>query len=149
MGQLTNITVQNQSYPWGTAENLTYNYPSGMNNGKVSSMYNAVSGETVTYTYDTLNRIATASGCDQLSGCTQQTFAWTQQYTFDPFGNLTGKTGSGPSLSIVEFCDGNHTVHEIIAALQKLYSKAEPQKVEQDILGYLARLHEERALDFE
>jgi hypothetical protein len=28
--------------------NLTYNYPIGTNNGKVSSMYNAVSGETVT-----------------------------------------------------------------------------------------------------
>ena len=29
----------------------------GTNNGKISSMYNAVSGETVTYTYDSLNRL--------------------------------------------------------------------------------------------
>jgi RHS repeat-associated protein len=74
------------------SENLTYSYPTGTNNGKVSSMYNAVSGETITYTYDSLNRIATASG----SG-------WGEQYTFDPFGNLTEKhitSGSGPSLSI-------------------------------------------------
>jgi hypothetical protein len=35
-----------------TVENLTYNYPAGTNNGKIGSMYNAVSGETVTYTYD-------------------------------------------------------------------------------------------------
>jgi pyrroloquinoline quinone biosynthesis protein D len=55
---------------------------------------------------------------------------------------------NGPSLEIVERCDGKHTVQEIIAELQKLYSKAEPQKVEQDILGYLARLHDQRALDF-
>ena len=35
-----------------SVENLTYNYPAGTNNGKIGSMYNAVSGETVTYTYD-------------------------------------------------------------------------------------------------
>jgi len=55
---------------------------------------------------------------------------------------------NGPSLEIVERCDGNRTVQEIISDLQKLYSKAEPQKVETDILGYLALLHDQRALDF-
>jgi RHS repeat-associated protein len=92
LGQLTNINVQNGGYPYGTTENLTYNYPTGTNNGKVSSMYNAVSGETVTYTYDSLNRMATAAG----SG-------WGEAYTLDPYGNLTTKTvtaGSGPSLSV-------------------------------------------------
>jgi coenzyme PQQ biosynthesis protein PqqD len=54
----------------------------------------------------------------------------------------------GPSLEIIERCDGQHTVQQIIADLQKIYSKAEPQKVEQDILGYLALLQKERALDF-
>lgn len=55
---------------------------------------------------------------------------------------------NGPSLEIVERCDGNRTVQEIISDLQKLYSKAEPKKVETDILGYLALLHDQRALDF-
>jgi pyrroloquinoline quinone biosynthesis protein D len=55
---------------------------------------------------------------------------------------------SGPSLEIVERCDGKRTVQEIISELQSLYSKAEPKKVADDILGYLARLHDERALDF-
>lgn len=55
---------------------------------------------------------------------------------------------NGPSLEIIERCDGKHTVREIISELQGLYSQAEPQKVEQDILGYLARLHDQRALDF-
>lgn len=55
---------------------------------------------------------------------------------------------NGPSLEIVQRCDGKHTVQQIIADLQKLYSKAEPQKVEQDILGYLQLLQNERALDF-
>ena len=56
---------------------------------------------------------------------------------------------NGPSLEIVERCDGRHTVQQIISELQQLYSKAEPSKVEQDILGYLALLQKERALDFE
>ena len=55
---------------------------------------------------------------------------------------------NGPSLEIVERCDGARTVRQIISELQKLYSKAEPQKVEDDILGYLGRLHDQRALDF-
>ena len=55
---------------------------------------------------------------------------------------------NGPSLEIVERCDGKHTVQQIITDLQKIYSKAEPQKVESDILGYLALLHDQRALDF-
>jgi coenzyme PQQ biosynthesis protein PqqD len=56
---------------------------------------------------------------------------------------------NGPSLEIVSRCDGHHTVAQIVAELQKLYSKAEPQKVEQDILGYLQLLRDQRALDFE
>ena len=56
---------------------------------------------------------------------------------------------NGPSLEIVSRCDGKHSVRQIISDLQKMYSKAEPQKVETDILGYLALLHDQRALDFE
>src|ERR1700680_928927 len=55
---------------------------------------------------------------------------------------------NGPSLEIVERCDGRRTVREIISELQEIYSKAEPQKGEKDILGYLALLHDQRALDF-
>ena len=92
LGQLTNLTVQLPSYPYTYPENLTYNYPTGTNNGKVSSMYNAVSGETIAYSYDSLNRLLTANG----SG-------WGDQYGFDGFGNLLSKTvtaGSAPSMSI-------------------------------------------------
>jgi pyrroloquinoline quinone biosynthesis protein D len=55
---------------------------------------------------------------------------------------------NGPSLEIVQRCDGQHSVQQIITDLQQIYSKAEPKKVESDILGYLALLHEQRALDF-
>ena len=55
---------------------------------------------------------------------------------------------NGPSLEIVQRCDGQHTVEQIVTELQQIYSKAEPQKVESDILGYLSLLQEQRALDF-
>jgi pyrroloquinoline quinone biosynthesis protein D len=54
----------------------------------------------------------------------------------------------GPSLEIVTLCDGKHTIAQIVTDLQKLYAKADPKKVEEDILGYLQLLQEERALDF-
>jgi pyrroloquinoline quinone biosynthesis protein D len=55
---------------------------------------------------------------------------------------------NGPSLEIVQRCDGQHTVQQIVTELQQIYSKAEPSKVETDILGYLALLRDQRALDF-
>jgi pyrroloquinoline quinone biosynthesis protein D len=55
---------------------------------------------------------------------------------------------NGPSLEIVQRCDGTHTVQQIITELQQIYSKAEPKKVETDILGYLGLLRDQRALDF-
>ena len=55
---------------------------------------------------------------------------------------------SGPSLEIVSRCDGKHSIAQIVAELQKIYSKAQPKKVEDDILGYLQLLHDQRALDF-
>jgi pyrroloquinoline quinone biosynthesis protein D len=55
---------------------------------------------------------------------------------------------NGPSLEIVQRCDATHTVQQIITELQKLYSQADPTKVETDILGYLQLLSDQRALDF-
>jgi pyrroloquinoline quinone biosynthesis protein D len=55
---------------------------------------------------------------------------------------------NGPSLEIVERCDGRRTARQIINELQALYSQADPQKVESDILGYLSLLNDQRALDF-
>jgi pyrroloquinoline quinone biosynthesis protein D len=56
---------------------------------------------------------------------------------------------NGPSLEIIERCDGRHTVRQVITELQQIYSQAQPQKVETDILGYLSLLHDQRALDFD
>ena len=55
---------------------------------------------------------------------------------------------SGPSLEIVMMCDGKHTVEQIAAKLQTLYAKAEPQRVNQNLLNYLELLHEQRAVEY-
>jgi coenzyme PQQ biosynthesis protein PqqD len=55
---------------------------------------------------------------------------------------------NGPSLEIVQLCDGNHTVQQIAEKLHALYSKAEPRRITDDLLGYLALLHDQRAIDF-
>jgi hypothetical protein len=39
-------------------------------------------------------------------------------------------------------------VRQLIGELQGIYSKAAPQKVESDILGYLSLLNEQGAVDF-
>jgi len=55
---------------------------------------------------------------------------------------------NGPSLEIVQRCDGKHTVQQIAEDLHKLYCKAEPQRITDDLLGYLALLHDQRAIDY-
>jgi coenzyme PQQ biosynthesis protein PqqD len=55
---------------------------------------------------------------------------------------------NGPSLEIVLRCNGKHTVQQIAEALHALYAKAEPERITNDLLGYLALLHDQRAIDF-
>jgi RHS repeat-associated protein len=74
---------------------IQYAYSATQNNGKITSQYDAISGEQIVYTYDSLNRLASATG----SG-------WGQSYTYDGFGNLTNQTvtsGTAPALSTT--CD--------------------------------------------
>ena len=55
---------------------------------------------------------------------------------------------NGPSLEIITRCDGAHTVQQIVSELQSVYSKSDPQRVQEDILGYLAQLHDQHVLEF-
>ncbi len=90
LGQLTNLQDALATSPYTPYENRGYNYPTNStNNGKISSMSDAISGETVTYTYDSLNRLETASST------IQPTLQWDQSYVFDPFGNLLQKNIDG------------------------------------------------------
>ena len=98
MLQLTRMTVTGTSfstqYTSGTAMDMQYIYTAGQNNGRIVQSVDGVAGETVNYTYDALNRLATA-------GTTNGT--WGQAFAYDGFGNLTGKSvtqGSAPTLSV-------------------------------------------------
>ena len=77
----------------GSSVSMTYGYSSTQNNGKINSQTDAISGETVQYTYDVLNRLASATATNS---------SWGQSYQYDGFGNLTNQNvtaGSAPSFS--------------------------------------------------
>ena len=74
--QMTHLTVPGQL-------NISYNFAS-QNNGQISSQTDNLSGEQITYQYDALKRLYSAS-----------TSAWSQTFTYDGFGNLTDKVGTG------------------------------------------------------
>jgi YD repeat-containing protein len=85
LNQMTNLTV-------GSTMNITYTFPTANNNnGKISQQTDGMSGEVVTYQYDSLNRLLSASS----------TKGWSETYGYDGFGNLLSKTptGGAPTLS--------------------------------------------------
>jgi RHS repeat-associated protein len=65
-----------------------YNYSGTQDNGQILSQTDVISGETITYQYDTLQRLIKASGTGDPSG------AWSQAFGYDGFGNLSQITGS-------------------------------------------------------
>ncbi len=67
------------------------------NSGQITQLTDTVSGETVVYAYDALKRLTQASA-SPVNGSTPA--AWTQSFTYDGFGNLTGKTFNGTLTSI-------------------------------------------------
>ena len=100
--QVTQMTAQNPYYPQQTLMNMQYNYSPTLNNGRITSSNDYVTGENVTYTYDALNRLAGASAGSM----------WGEAYTYDGFGNLTGKTvtqAPAPALG-VSYDANNHQV---------------------------------------
>ena len=65
--------------------NMTYNYSATQNNGRIASSADAVTGENVSYTYDSLNRLIAAASTG---------VKWSESYSYDGFGNMTGKTST-------------------------------------------------------
>lgn len=55
---------------------------------------------------------------------------------------------NGPGLRIVQSCDGNHTVAEIVGELQSVYDAVEAHRIEEDTLSFLEKLQDKRAMDF-
>ena len=85
---------------------MQYTYSGTQNNGRITQSTDGTiaGGETVVYTYDTLNRLTKAETTSA---------AWGDAYTYDGFGNLTAKTqtkGTAPSMSASYDAATNHQV---------------------------------------
>jgi len=87
MLQLTNITTTTTN-PSGAQVNMTYTYSATQNNGRIVSSSDAITGENVSYTYDSLNRLIGAA----TTGTTG--VQWGDSYSYDGFGNLTSKVAT-------------------------------------------------------
>ena len=86
---------------------LQYSYSATQNNGKIMQTQDNITGEQISYTYDALLRLASATATD-----------WGQSYTYDGFGSLTDQTltqGSGPDVHVTvnpatnQLTSGGHT----------------------------------------
>ena len=90
LNQLTGLSATQGST---VIVNKSYSYPAAANIGKITSQTDNISGEVVQYTYDSLNRLLQAS-------TSAGSPAWSQAFTYDPYGNLTAKTGTGGAPAI-------------------------------------------------
>jgi RHS repeat-associated protein len=99
-----NSNGQMISQGWSTPSSLgpngglQYTYPAaGVNNGQITQISDAISGETVTYAYDALKRLTSASSTPQTGS---STIPWTESFQFDGFSNLTAKVLNGTATTI-------------------------------------------------
>jgi len=54
----------------------------------------------------------------------------------------------GTGQHILELCDGQRTVQEIVTALSEQYGAADPDKITQDVSSFLEALHRKRIVDY-
>ncbi len=94
------ITDMGESGWYPSSMSLHYNYQA---NGQLASEVNSSSGGSVTtsYTYDNLNRLATAG-----------TGTWNMTFAYDEFGNRTSQTGSGGApVSVLTYDSGTNRIN--------------------------------------
>jgi pyrroloquinoline quinone biosynthesis protein D len=54
----------------------------------------------------------------------------------------------GTGQKILELCDGQRTVEDIVAALSATYSGANPVKIREDVSNFLEALQQKRVVDY-
>ena len=54
----------------------------------------------------------------------------------------------GPARKIVELCNGERTLSQIVAELRRHYPSAEPARIETEAVALLARLRDRGALEY-
>jgi RHS repeat-associated protein len=97
-GQMSGMNWNVQTpYVGNSTVGITYSWPAGANNGQISQAVDTISGETITYQYDALKRLTSASSTPNAGSSVS---AWAQTYQYDGFGNLTAKVLNGTSTTI-------------------------------------------------
>ena len=94
--QLTRLTAS-------TGMDIEYRYSATQNNGKITQMKNWISGEEVTYQYDAIQRLSSATTTGP---------EWGLSFAYDGFGNRTSQSvtkGSAPTSSL-SYDLNNHVV---------------------------------------
>jgi RHS repeat-associated protein len=92
-GQLASISFSSYALSGG----MQYSYSATQNNGQITQAVDTISGEAISYQYDLLKRLVSASATPT-SGSTSA--AWTETFQYDGFGNLTAKALNGTSTPI-------------------------------------------------
>lgn len=54
----------------------------------------------------------------------------------------------GTGREILERCDGQRTVHQIVDELQTLYSGGDPARIQEEVRKFLQQLRQKRIIDF-
>lgn len=69
-----------------------------------------------------------------------------QQVVLFPEGMIRVK---GTGQSILELCDGQRTVQEIVTTLSERYNNADPVKITEDVSSFLEALQQKRIVDYQ
>jgi len=54
----------------------------------------------------------------------------------------------GTGREILERCDGQRTVEQIVGELQQLYCAGDPARIEAEVASFLQQLHRKRIVDY-
>ncbi len=99
-----NVNSQLASRGWSSSNYLApisgtvqYSYSATRNNGQITQASDSLSGETISYQYDSLKRLVSATSTPNAATTPA---AWTQTYQYDGFGNLTAKVLNGNTTAI-------------------------------------------------
>jgi RHS repeat-associated protein len=101
-----NVNGRLVSLNWGPSGNflspaggIQYNYSATQNNGQITQAVDTITGETISYQYDQLKRLTSASSTP-ISGFSPAPSAYTETFQYDGFGNLTAKVLNGTTQPI-------------------------------------------------
>jgi RHS repeat-associated protein len=97
MSYNVNRQLASLGFSGGVTGSVQYNYSATQNNGQITQAVDSISGETISYQYDALKRLVSASSTPNAGSSVA---AWNQTYQFDGFGNLTQKTVNGTAYSL-------------------------------------------------